>query len=219
MLEKKCIFCGKLFSKPKTCSIKEFKLRKFCSKECVCKFRLGKTFSTETKKKQSISLKKAWNDGRMSGFTGKKCSNEKKISSSLVMKDNWKNGKIKPKKPWNIGTKGIVKAWNKGLKGYNSGEKNNMWKGGISKYPYPTDWTETLRRSIRERDNYVCQICSKQQGDKAHQVHHIDYDKNNCNPDNLITLCVSCHAKTNSNREYWIEYFLNKNYGSNNIKI
>jgi hypothetical protein len=37
-------------------------------------------------------------------------------------------------------------------------------------------------------------------------VHHIDYDKKNNDERNLITLCISCHSKTNANREYWIEY-------------
>lgn len=27
---------------------------------------------------------------------------------------------------------------------------------------------------------------------------------------NLITLCHSCHMKTNSNREYWLKYFYEK---------
>lgn len=46
----------------------------------------------------------------------------------------------------------------------------------------------------------------------SNQVHHIDYNKLNCNPNNLITLCKSCHMKTNFNREYWLDYFnLNQN--------
>jgi len=76
-------------------------------------------------------------------------------------------------------------------------------------FVYSVDWTETLRISIRQRDKYTCQLCGKQQGDKAFSVHHIDYDKQNCNPDNLITLCQSCHAKTNTNKDEWIEYFNN----------
>jgi len=39
------------------------------------------------------------------------------------------------------------------------------------------------------------------------KVHHIDYDKKNCDPENLITLCKNCHPKTNSNRGDWIEFF------------
>ena len=90
---------------------------------------------------------------------------------------------------------------------FKRGKENPNWKGGISFNPYAADWTKTLRRSIRERDNYVCQLCGKLQGDRAFCVHHIDYDKENCNPDNLITLCNRCNSKVNSNREFWTEYF------------
>ena len=88
-----------------------------------------------------------------------------------------------------------------------SGEKSNFWMGGISFEPYSMDWTNSLRIAIRERDHYTCQICGEKQGDKAFSVHHIDYNKKNCNPTNLITLCKKCHQKTNFNREYWIKYF------------
>lgn len=91
-----------------------------------------------------------------------------------------------------------------------SGEKHPNWKGGISFEKYTIDWTVTLRRSIRERDHYICQLCSTLQGDKAHSVHHIDYDKKNCDPKNLITLCIKCSSKVNFNREYWKEYFEKK---------
>jgi len=87
-----------------------------------------------------------------------------------------------------------------------SKEKCHFWKGGISFEPYSLDWTKTLKRSIRERDKYTCRLCGKQQSDRAFDVHHIDYNKQNCNPINLITLCHRCHMKTNFNREYWIEY-------------
>ena len=45
---------------------------------------------------------------------------------------------------------------------------------------------------------------------KQRERNHIDYNKLNCNPNNLISLCRKCHMKTNSNRDYWINYF--KNY-------
>lgn len=86
-------------------------------------------------------------------------------------------------------------------------ERCGMWRGGISFEPYTTDWTETLRISIRERDGYTCKLCGKRQGDKVHCVHHIDYNKKNSDPDNLITLCINCHPKTNIDRKRWEEYF------------
>jgi len=85
----------------------------------------------------------------------------------------------------------------------NQGNKNGRWNGGTSFLPYSINWTETLKRAIRERNNYICQICSQY----GYDVHHIDYNKLNCNIKNLITLCRSCHIKTNHNREYWIKYF------------
>ena len=83
------------------------------------------------------------------------------------------------------------------------GDKCRFWKGGISFEPYSIDWTKTLKQSIRQRDKYICQMC----GESGKYVHHIDYDKKNCNSENLITLCNSCHTKTNYNRDYWVDYF------------
>jgi hypothetical protein len=102
------------------------------------------------------------------------------------------------------------KAWNKNKKCPQfSGSNCIFWKGGLSFEIYPKDWTKVLRISIRERDNYICQMCSKKQDEKAHDVHHIDYNKKNCNPNNLITLCKKCHMKTNNNRDYWLRFFNN----------
>jgi hypothetical protein len=70
---------------------------------------------------------------------------------------------------------------------------------------YSINWTDTLKKAIRERDHYVCQLCLK----NGWVVHHIDYDKKNCDPKNLITLCRKCHAKTNYNRNIWIRVFNN----------
>ena len=92
------------------------------------------------------------------------------------------------------------------------GKNHPHWKGGISFEPYSIDWTETLKRAIRERDNYICQLCSQY----GCSVHHIDYNKKNCNSNNLITLCRKCHIKTNYKRRYWKQYFKNYANGKNN---
>lgn len=86
-----------------------------------------------------------------------------------------------------------------------SGEKSAAWMGGISFEPYPATFNEQFKRVIRERDNYTCAICN---GYGKH-VHHINYVKMDTVPENCITLCNSCHVGTNSNREYWIEWFAN----------
>ena len=76
---------------------------------------------------------------------------------------------------------------------------------------YGAGFNKQLKEEIRERDNYRCQNkdcnCTQKENGKQLDVHHIDYDKKNCNPDNLTSLCIKCHRKTNSNRDYWFAYF------------
>lgn len=110
----------------------------------------------------------------------------------------------KGRSPWNKGKAGLQKG--------RRGEASNLWKGGKSFEPYSVDWTKTLRKSIRQRDGYICQICGFE---PSIYVHHIDYDKKNSNPDNLITLCQKCHSRTNIKREYWKKFFLEKNKNEN----
>lgn len=89
------------------------------------------------------------------------------------------------------------------------GERNPNWISDRSLFEYPDDWTETLRESIRQRDGYICFLCEVHQDEleKKLSVHHIDYNKYNLDPKNLISLCRNCHLKTNQHREYWIKYF------------
>ncbi|MBA7704057.1 hypothetical protein ES703_112855 [subsurface metagenome] len=84
-----------------------------------------------------------------------------------------------------------------------SGERNPQWRGGSSLEPYGPDFNEALRRKIRERDKYTCQLC----GAFGKRVHHIDYDKKNNAEKNLINLGERCHNKTNHNRFYWPHIF------------
>ena len=106
--------------------------------------------------------------------------------------------------------------WNKG-KEHMVGENHPNWKGGKSFEPYSKDFTEKLKEQIRKRDNYICQKCGKSQLEELKQlkqrlaIHHIDYDKKNCNSNNLITMCCSCNVLVNINRQYW-QNLLSKEY-------
>jgi 5-methylcytosine-specific restriction endonuclease McrA len=87
-------------------------------------------------------------------------------------------------------------------------EKSPGWKGGKSFEPYPLGWNRTFKEQIRYRDGYKCQVCGKPEveNDRKLDVHHIDYNKENIKESNLISLCRSCHMKTNGERKKWIEY-------------
>ena len=74
---------------------------------------------------------------------------------------------------------------------------------------YPVEWSPELRRRIRERDGFKCRVCMRTQNDEERdlQVHHIDYNKENCEETNLISLCMACHIRTNINRKQWQLFF------------
>lgn len=88
-----------------------------------------------------------------------------------------------------------------------SGPNNPSWRGGVSFLPYPVEWSNHLRETIRKRDNYTCALCGKVQITPRHDVHHINYKKEDLRPENLITLCANCHRKTNGDRKYWKNLF------------
>jgi len=90
-----------------------------------------------------------------------------------------------------------------------TGKNNANWQGGKSFEPYGVEFNDHLKSQIRDRDNHTCQEChqTEEQLERALDVHHTDYDKRNNSPENLISLCHSCHAQTNYGREDWTEYF------------
>lgn len=94
-----------------------------------------------------------------------------------------------------------------------TGIKNPNYKHGLGKFPYSIEFNNQLKLKIRERDKFTCQKCGMkekeniQKYNRVLEIHHIDYDKQNCKEDNLITLCKICNCKTNANRDYWYAYF------------
>lgn len=76
------------------------------------------------------------------------------------------------------------------------GPKNPAWKGGVADWDYASGW-KVIARKIRGRDEWTCQLCDEQRkrwGNCLH-VHHIDGDKLNNDPLNLISVCASCHPR------------------------
>lgn len=110
-----------------------------------------------------------------------------------------------------------IRTMKESLKGLFNGSKNPNYIDGRSYVvSYPTEFNDTLKDKIRQRDNYTCQNCGMVEeehlvvfGCNLH-THHIDYYKENCKETNLIALCNGCNTRANFNRSYWQEFFLTK---------
>ncbi len=97
-------------------------------------------------------------------------------------------------------------------------KKQSLSHGGTGILDIPFKYStkfKKLRPIIRKRDNYTCQNCNMIEEEhisvfgKELCVHHIDYNRQNCDKDNLITLCNQCNIRANYNRNYWQKYFGN----------
>jgi hypothetical protein len=57
-------------------------------------------------------------------------------------------------------------------------------------------WKSQIRPWILQHDNYVCAICRKPIGSKAHVHHILDFSADDdLTPRNLVALCDICHSK------------------------
>jgi 5-methylcytosine-specific restriction endonuclease McrA len=96
------------------------------------------------------------------------------------------------------------------------GNHNPNWKDGKTLEIYPSKFNDELKESIRRRDNYICQNCGMTEEEhlivvgRIIEVHHIDYNKQNCKENNLITLCYACNTRANFNRDYWHDFYQQK---------
>ena len=135
------------------------------------------------------------------------------------------NNKIKLNYTCPRGHKGSM-TWNRFQQGTNCpichwedhlGENSPGWKGGISCDPYCGIWKDKeYKEALKQRDGYRCQnpYCSCNGGLLC--LHHIDFNKKNCCPSNLITVCLSCNCFANHDREWhiaWYQTLMNKKYG------
>jgi hypothetical protein len=98
------------------------------------------------------------------------------------------------------------------------GENNSRWNPNREEVlkGYSLKWTTELKDYIRQRDSFICQLCGITEEDlkernnkyvKHLRVHHIDYDKENCEEVNLVALCNSCNCRVNNKRTHWREFF------------
>jgi hypothetical protein len=185
---------------------------------------LGKHHSEQTKVKiseakrgQHSSLATEFKKGQASWNKGKHLSDHWKYMISESLKRKGFRPQIRyGVKPWNKGNhlseeiraklseshKGHVASLGQRIKMSlaHSGERHWNWQGGVSEDDYGFTFPESLRETVRIRDNHTCQSCGKRQEDlngglTRLDIHHIDHDKMNSKILNLVSLCRACHIK------------------------
>src|SRR3990167_4623387 len=178
----------------------------------------GKHHTEEALKKQSESHKglQTWNKGLTNELDERvKNNSEKRKGKKRTEKQRKNISKGKKGKSIKI-TDERRKELSESFIGENNpnfgkfGEESTNWNGGTSFLPYSPKFNKKLKKQILERDNYECQDPNCEHKISKLDVHHIDFNKQNSNQENLIILCKSCHSKTiGKNRQYWIEYYQN----------
>jgi hypothetical protein len=151
-----------------------------------------KSLSETTKQKISDALK-----GRNFSKEHKEKLSESRKGMSFSEKHKQNLSKSWDKNKHN--TEEICRKISESLRGSNS----PYWQGGISFLPYSPEWTEELKKFIKNRDNNECQNPYCNHLSTRLNVHHINYSKRDCSQFNLITLCASCNCRANINRRNW----------------
>lgn len=99
-----------------------------------------------------------------------------------------------------------------------TGKDAPFWKGGTSLDPYCDIWKDKeYKKDIRDRDGNKClnPYCISECPEDL-TIHHIDYNKKNCNPSNLITVCRSCNSRANKDKRWhkgWYQAIMYRRYG------
>lgn len=234
MIEKKCVFCGKIF-REYPCNAEK---RKFCSIKCYYKH--PKSVDTIKKlkeknagknigrKRPDLSLrnklfKSIENKGNQNSYKfgtgvygkrafklfGKKCCRCGKDSGRIEVHHKNRNRLDNPTdgSNWEVLCRSCHAIEHNC--GYTLKHEAERWHSKLIPGMFGLEFDEELKEKVRNRDNYTCQICNKSQEDNKVKlaVHHVDYNKNNNSESNLISICTCCHAITNFNREKWFNYF------------
>jgi len=134
----------------------------------------------------------------------------------ISQKETGKKLSEETKKKLSKAHKGKIGFWRNKTRPEMTGQNNPNWQGGTENKPYSFEFNEQLKEQIRKRDNYICQNCSMTEEEhlivngRVLAIHHIDYNKENNQKNNLISVCDNCNSRANFNKDYWKNFFKDK---------
>lgn len=202
----KCKFCGKEFETYPYMLKKNIGM--FCSRECYDNAR----YNTEIRQcklcGKEFQTYGSLNKGKGLVYCSQECSSKDKENKVIVK--CYTCGKSMERILSKINSRNFCsdECYRKGR----SGKHHHAWKGGISFEPYCAKFNEEFKERVRNFFDRKCMLCGKEEDGKKLSVHHVSYDKKVCCNEGIpmfLPLCVSCHTKTNYNREYWEENLTN----------
>ena len=205
--------------------------------ECLATEYINNTIKIPFKCSKGHIFYKSWN-GFQQNYICSFCSKKRRKSieeikeyaidnNYICLSDDYENtySKIKVKCPNNhiyktrvdIFTRGhkCRKCYYESISLLRSGENHYNWQGGKTFEPYCIDWTKEYKDYIKERDGYKCLNPCCKNNSKNLICHHINYNKKDCDPFNVITLCNSCNVEANFNRGWhkkWYEAIIYRRY-------
>ena len=182
--EKICQYCKKKF-------IPHRKNQKYCSRECGAKSNYQRSKNRVYKYECQNCGKEILSKTRLKKkFCDNKCQEEYEYKNRLNelsedLNENLTKTQVAKNVIWEIVNLKVKKFMSPIVERESIFDKTlNYWE--LSDIP------STTRKTVLQRDNYECQICTK--STNLH-IHHIIKRVNggNHDPNNLITLCDSCH--------------------------
>jgi len=184
-IKKTCLICNVSFD-----VIPSLERRKCCSRECMREMCSGKNNPMFGRKRSDLAKWNRQHSGGKHIFFGQKRPG---VAEQMMGEKNLNYGRHPSQE-----TRDKMSEAKRG-------EKSSNYLDGRSYEPYTSDFNKQLKTTIRYRDGYKCQICGISEAEclRKLDVHHIDYNKKNIRPCNLISLCIQCHRKMNKNKKHW----------------
>lgn len=183
---------------------------KYCSKECFLIDRSinnpMKKLEIRTKVSKSLKGRKVWNKGKTGIYSEETLIRIKEARSKQVFSEESRIKRSESvKRLWADPEQRKIRIEN-GF--FQKLDKHPHWQGGKSFELYGIEFNKELKQYIKQRDMNICQTPNCINIEDL-VIHHIDYDKKNNNSSNLITLCSSCHGKTNEKikRSFYTQYY------------